>query len=286
MAARRVCWRGRTRAAAARQQAEAVVQARRDLLERPAARMRAAASSSASGMPSSRRQICATAAAFSVGQREAGLAAPRPLDEQPHRLGLRPALAIGGSRPAAGQRQGRHPPDDLAGDAAALRGWWPACAAAGRPASSVVGQRRRRRPPGARSCPAPAAAAAARRASASVASSGCPGCSRTPSARGHRLRHQRRVGQRGQLHQPDPLREARRQVGGHLQRQAGLADAAGARQGHQPVRGQQRARPRRRLALAAHEAGQRRGRLVGGALGHGPPGRRATRLRAGAGFQG
>ena len=49
-----------------------------------------------------------------------------------------------------------------------------------------------------------------RRASASVASSGRPGSSRTPSAPATAWRHQRRVGQRRQLDQPDAVRVARR----------------------------------------------------------------------------
>ena len=50
------------------------------------ARTRAAASSSASGMPSSRAADLRHRRGVALGQREAGLAAPRPLDEQPHRL--------------------------------------------------------------------------------------------------------------------------------------------------------------------------------------------------------
>ena len=59
----------------------------------------------ASGSPSSRRQISATAAALAVGQGEGGIDGARPLDEEPHRLG-RPATAADGRvRPGTGQRR-------------------------------------------------------------------------------------------------------------------------------------------------------------------------------------
>ena len=52
------------------------------------ARMRAAASSIASGTPSSARQMRATSSAFSVGHLEPGIGGPRAVAEQPHGRGL------------------------------------------------------------------------------------------------------------------------------------------------------------------------------------------------------
>ena len=83
------------RPAASRQEAEPIVEPLRDLVDAERARTRAAASSMASGMPSSRRQISATAAAFCGRQGERRRDQPGALDEEPDRLGLR--QAIGGS---------------------------------------------------------------------------------------------------------------------------------------------------------------------------------------------
>ena len=79
---------------------------------------RAAASSTASGMPSSRRQISATAAALRLVEREAGLHRPRPLDEELHRGSL---AAIASSVDVARRQLERaQRPHLLAGDAERL----------------------------------------------------------------------------------------------------------------------------------------------------------------------
>ena len=90
-------------AVAARQQPEAVVQALRDLLDRHR-RTRAAASSIASGMPSSRWQISATAAALSSVSRNDGLRRRRAVGEELHGRKLRR------SRPRAAPARVRAPP--------------------------------------------------------------------------------------------------------------------------------------------------------------------------------
>ena len=90
------------------QQPEAVVRAGPAICSTAAARCtRAAASSIASGMPSSRRQIWATAAAFCVGQREARRGRPRPLDEEPHGRRYAARRAGGGERRPGRGRPGR-----------------------------------------------------------------------------------------------------------------------------------------------------------------------------------
>ena len=105
----------------------------------------------------------------------------------------------------------------------------------GRPAAAP--RRARRRPrPGARSCPAPAAAARCAGARRASSASGRPGCSRTPSDGGDGLRHQRR----GRPAGPAPPARRRRRTrrarpARDLERQAGLADAAGAGQRDQPA---------------------------------------------------
>ena len=92
---------------------------------------RAAASSMASGSPSSRRQIAATAGGVLLREREVGLDGLRPLRRTgaPPRTG-RARSAAGAAR--VGQRQRRHG-NSRSPAAAAAPGWWPAPSAAGRP---------------------------------------------------------------------------------------------------------------------------------------------------------
>ena len=123
----------------------------------------------------------------------------------------------------------------------------------------------------------------------------------------HGLGHQRRVGEGGQLHQPDPVREPRppgprpgsaappsaigsvpaarlrtrrrrpraRQGVGDLQGQAGLAAAAHAGQGHQAhARLAQQGGQGRRLALPADQGGGRRRQVGGGGARRGAGRRR------------
>ena len=127
-------------------------------------------------MPSSAPADLATAAAFALVERRSRAAPPAPARRTaaPPRTARAPPGPS--CRPLAGvrQRERRHPPGRLAGDAQRLAaGGQDAQVGAG--PQQAVGQARRRRPPGARSCPAPAAVAGARSASVSVASSGRPG---------------------------------------------------------------------------------------------------------------
>ena len=145
-AARSVCWRGSAVPAAAGQQPEAVVQPRRDLLDRQRRdpRRRQLDRQRHAVQP---RQICATAGRVLVGQRRSrGCAPARPLDEQPHRrrtatASLAGTVARSGSA-SDGTRQAVSPPH-----ARAARGWWPARAAGAgpqqraRPASAQASSR-------------------------------------------------------------------------------------------------------------------------------------------------
>jgi hypothetical protein len=56
-----------------------------------------------------------------------------------------------------------------------------------------------------------------------------------PQRGDHHPRQQPGVAQRGQLHQPHPVRPAARHLPGQLHRQAGLAGPAGPGDGDQPV---------------------------------------------------
>ena len=81
-----------------------------------------------------------------------------------------------------------------------------------------------------------------------------PVSSRRPRARAVTVGHQGRVGQRGQLHQPDAVSELLHQPGRGLQRQAGLAGAARAGQRHQAV-GLQQMRDGSDLLLTPNKGG-------------------------------
>ena len=118
----------------------------------------------------------------------------------------------------------------------------------------------------------------------SVASRGRPGSSRTPDGGGHRLGHQPRVTQRGQIRQPDAIGVRGQRHGGRLQGQPGLADAPYSGQGHQAV-GRQETGDVRQLPLPAHEAGQLQGQVVPRDRGHHPAPRRGGH-RPGGGGQG
>ena len=256
------------RAAAAREQPEAVLQPGEELLHGQDAHPRGrqlegqgdavqAVAELGHGRrvrrPSPRNAGC-TASARSTKSRTASYCASRS-------SGAGPARGRGhGERRHGARRSRRRRP--------APRGWSPARAGRGRPAA---GRRPagRRRPPGARSCPARGAGAWGQQRPARVPSSGRPGSSRTPSGRGDRLRHERRVGQRRQLDQPHPVR-----VRGRAPRRAAcsasrvLPDPAGAGQGQQ-AGGAQQPPHLGQLPLPPHEAGELQRRV--GRAGRPPP---------------
>ena len=70
------------------------------------------------------------------------------------------------------------------------------------------------------------------------------------------LRDHRRIGERRQIHQPDPAQIARQDLDADPQREPGLANAAGADERHEPRRPQP-LRDLGDLSLATDETGQR-----------------------------
>ena len=123
---------------------------------------RAAASSIASGRPSSRAQISATAAGLSSRQREPGRDLPGALDEQPHGLGLGEHACRGRRSASAGRLSGgtakRRSPRTRSASRLVAR----TCSSGHRWSSSDDAVGRHRSP--ARGCRAPAAGASLERA--------------------------------------------------------------------------------------------------------------------------
>ena len=214
---------------------------------------RAAASSIASGIPSSRRQISPTAATFAGAQREVTARGGGPLA----RTGPPPRCRAAAATSASGRRQRQRPQPEhlLPAPRPAAAGWSPGSAPPGSPAGcprpaprprpqvlAVIQHQQQRRCGSARTpprCPpwtGPAATAPAAQPR--------PACAIDSPSLG-----------RGQLAQPRPIGEGRKLVGRGLHRQPGLADPA--RPGH---RHQRRPRHRRgqpgQLGRAAHERAQ------------------------------
>ena len=100
-----------------------------------------------------------------------------------------------------------------------------------------------------------------RKWSSTVASCVRSSCSVQAKAVRDGVGQQRGIAQPGQLDQPDAVGVAVRGTGGGAQRDAGLADPAGADHGDEPRAVKQRGQPRE-LALAADETGDLRGQLT------------------------
>ena len=162
----------------------------------------------------------------------------RPGPPRPGRAAARPRP--GCAPPALSSAHRRDPPDQLAAARPAAPGWWPAPVRPARP-------RRRRATSGltavrwasqvsstSSSCRGPTK-------STIVSRIGRPGSGRTPSASATATADQVRVGDRGQVHEPDAVGEGRHRLAGDLQGQPGLAGAAGSDDVHQPVADEQRA---------------------------------------------
>ena len=246
---------------------------------RAARARRAAASSRASGMPSSRRQSSATARRVPVGhgERRAGRSRPArrragPPRTGPRRLRRRAPAPGGRAATSEGTRQGVSPAMPSASRLVARR------RTSGQARSSASASRAQ----ASSRCSQLSSTSSRRRAasaSASVASSGRPGSSRTPTAAATRLGHQRGIGERGQLDQPDAVR-----VLGRARRPRRAAPAGSCPVPPAPTRvsrgaaGQQ-ALDLGQLALAPDEAGELRRQVVARA---GASGRRRPRPRRGA----
>ncbi len=159
-----------------------------------------------------------------------------------------------------GQRQRRHPQGDLAGDPQRL-------AAGGQDAQARAGPQQRVRELGTRLDQVLAVVQHQQRRPSlemldqqvgRIAVRALP----QPQRRRHGPRDQPGVAGRGQLHQPDAIPERLQQLGGGLERQAGLAGAARADQGHEPAL-LEPLLDLVKLAPAPHEAGQLAGQVGG-----------------------
>ena len=213
----------------------------------------------ASAMPSRRRQIDASAAAslfvtFEVRPLQAGA-----VDEQARRLAGQHSLARR-VLPHRRQRQRRHPIRQLAIDSQALAAGHEDAklgstdAAAGRRAARTPSSKCSALSSTSSNCRDPSH-------SASVSTRSLPGLLADAERVRHGLADERRIAQRRQLHEPDAIRILVKQRVRHLQRQPGLAAAAGADQ-RQQARGGQPLLDLRDLSLAADEARQGLGQVV------------------------
>ena len=184
----------------------------------------AAASSMASGRPSRRRHSEATATALRSLIVERRLDGDRPVGEQPHGVDGGDACRLALVRARGGQRRQRH--DDLTGDAE----WFPArrqhpqVPCRGEQADGRGGRHRRSR---ARSCRGRSRRAPTRSGRGCAASTLGPGHLAHADRLGDRRCHRARPGGRREIDEPHAVREALLHVVGHLDRQAGLAHAAG-----------------------------------------------------------
>ena len=196
-------------------------------------RTRGAASSSARGKPSRRRQMVASAGAFCAVSANSGATAAGTVEEQLHRRRT-PEQFRGDGGPLIRHAQRGHRPHPLAHDPQAL----PTGGEDPQPRAGAQ-QRRQERRAGeqhaARSCPARAGPAWI-----PGGRSATPSPTALPPPR-RRVVRASSCGTRSgsdsgaELHLPDPVREVRHQAGGHLQRQPGLATAAGAGECHQAL---------------------------------------------------
>ena len=192
---------------------------------------RAAASSMANGMPSSRRHTPAIAVAFSgVSAKPDALLRPRSMNS---RTDSYPSSSptVGG-RPGSGAESGG---TERLTSAANSRG------------SRLVASNRNLGHESRRASTSRAAASMrcsqlsstssdrlSRKVPTSVSVMERPGCSATPERGGHLLRHQATLREPRQLHEPHPVRVGAHQVPGHLQGQPRLSAPAGPREGKQP----------------------------------------------------
>ena len=241
--------------------------------------MRAAASSIASGSPSSRRQISATAAAFVVGEGEVRRRPPRARStKSATAVGARPSAATPASladraAPAAARRTRARPQRRRSGPA----GDEHLQAGAG---GQEVGDERRRVDDllevveHEQELPSRRAAAEPRHRA------GRAGSRATPSACGDRRARGPGRGPAARATKPTPSAKSAARSLRDPQRQAGLADAAGAGQRHQAhARAAQQGADSGELALAADEWSERPGERRGG--GDAPDGPQGQHVRCG-----
>ena len=217
--------------------------------------MRAAANSSASGSPSSRAQIVATAAALLGVSRNSGLHRLRPLQEEPDGRVPREVAALR-QMPQVRHGQRRHRALVLAGDAE------------GRPArhqdrergagAEEIGDQGGRRQQVLEVVEDEQETLRTEVGDQPLAERPLAGI-RQVERLGDRRGDQAGVAERGQPDEPDPVREAAAQVAGHLEREAGLPHAAGSGERDEAnVRPAQQIGDGRDVGGAADERGERR----------------------------
>ncbi len=184
-------------------------------------------------MPSRRRQTSATARAFPVVERELRPARSGPFHEESHRVG-RCHDRRGAGRRLGRHRQGAQPPHLLAGDARAPRGSSPGSARRGHDAA----RRRRGRRAGSSRCSQLSSTRSmcfVREEVEDALSPGHAGPVDGAERRGDDVDHRLGVVRRRELAEPRAVLQLRHQLGGHLEREARLADAADADDRHHPV---------------------------------------------------
>ena len=214
---------------------------------------RAAASSIASGMPSSRLADLRHGAGVVGVQGEARGGVVRALAEEADRLRALELREIG-MLAGLGQRQRRHPPGHLAVDAQALaaRGHDVQVRAG---AQQPVDQRARRPRSGARSCRARSAGADRRSSPPARHSARSRSAAAAPSAGDRLVGHQGGIRDRGELDHAHAVLEVGLPSRGQLERESRLAAAAGSGQ-RQQARAVERLVQLGQLALTADEAGE------------------------------
>ena len=205
-------------------------------------RTRAAASSSASGMPSSRAHQLGDRRRLALGQREARLVQLRPLDEQLH--GCRLATAPRGPSRARRHRQRLHRIASARPARAAPRGSSRGSRTSGAARRIALGQLGARHRSSARSCRGSAAACATCKCAHSVCmqrAAGLLAARRAPAPLG---RDQRRIADRRRSTNHTPSGIVVDDAGADLQCEPRLAEPAHAEQRQQPRRAEQRLRSR------------------------------------------
>ena len=250
---------GQVGAAAAGQQAEGVIQAGSNLLDAQAAAGGPPPARSPAGCRPGGGRCCAASAALASVQCKARGDVLGSFDRTGGWLppGQVPRMVVVVSNPAGpGKGSGRRlrPPPP------GSRGWWPGCAAVGQARSSSCANLAAA-PMTCSQLSSRIRACLGRRKSLRIWMFARPGDFAQTYRTHHRPWHQLAVGQRGQLHQPDPIREIRQGFLGHFERQAGLTRPARAGHRHQRV-GAHQSQQLFDLRLAPDERGQRAGQVV------------------------
>ena len=198
-------------------------------------------------------------ARVAIGEREVALRVLRAIHEQPHRVRSREHLE---RRVRAGEAERRDRDDLLARDRQAL----PARREHHHPRAALARSGRRRRAAASRRCSQLSSTNSSRfgpRYSTTESVEAPPRRRVHAQARGQRVPHRVGIAHRRELAQPRAVGELGHQLGGHLDREAGLADTADARQRHQRPVAQEARRRSRCRRRGRRTSSTCRGRLPG-----------------------